>query len=149
MSPGQLDVKMVTVGAATDLPDVAFTTSTGALTLFKVPIGTLVYDIVVRKLTAFTSGTPAFTLGDTDVDGYLAALSLVATDVGFKSVKAWIASSAAQPAPAYRQGKMYNSDDTYDSDGYASIVLSVSGAAPAAGLAEVYLFHWNRNEHIK
>lgn len=151
MNPGGVELARVSVGAATDSPDVAFTTSTGSLVLFKVPLGTLVHDLEVRKITAFTSGTPAFTIGDTDVDGYMAALSLVATDASFimKSAKGWVLSSAGQPSPAYGGGKYYGSDETYDTDGYASIVLSVSGAAPTAGLAEVYLLYSLRQSHVK
>lgn len=145
---GALQWAMVRIGIASDLdandPDdislVSSDVGADTPTLFRVPVGVLVRDVLVNKVTAFGS-TGAFTMciGDTDSDGFWPSSDLIASDAGMKSLFTQVSTAEAAALPAYAGGRKYTSADTLDSDGYASIVVSVGTAKINAGLAEVYL----------
>lgn len=139
--PYSMRVKKVKIGSATD-NDVVLS-ATGVYTLFTPSHGVFVHDMIIRKITAFTSGG-VLNIGDTDADGYFATTDWTATDVstngGIVSMK-WASTAYGATVPAYRQGRFYSSDagDTM------AITLTVTTAAIAAGKAEIYLLYFDRS----
>lgn len=137
-SPAAQKVRKVTVGIASDSPDISLT-STGAVTLFDVSNGVVVRDIVVYKVNAFNS-TGAFTMTigtDTDADGFLVSTGIVASDAGLKTV-----ATSAAAATAYHQGYVFDSDK----DTSTHVQVTIGTAKINAGLAEIYLVYFDKKE---
>lgn len=150
MKPGTVQIAKVSFGIASDNPDVAFSaiaSDVEAKTLFKVPFGTFVTNVIVNVRTAFGStGSPTWTIGDTDADGYLPSSDLIASDAGIKSMLGKDGSTGGAFAAAYHSGRLYGSDDTYDTDNLVAIQATQGTTFINAGLADVYLVFFNVNE---
>lgn len=133
---GGYKLAKVTIGLATDNPDVVLPASATAIELFKVARGVIIENLIVNKRTAFGStGAMTVTIGDTDVDGWLLSTQLVATDAGVKD--------ALAVGGAYKNGKVISSaaGDTLDTDGFMAINATFGTAKPNAGLADIYLLY--------
>jgi hypothetical protein len=136
--PGAKKVKKVSVGIASDNPDVALPASdVGAAVAIATPfVGCVIKEVTFNKRTAFGStGSPTMTVGDTDADGIILSTVLVASDAGIKSM--------AQVGGAYIGGRVYTSDDTL------SIGVTVGTAPVNAGLMDVIFEYYDINELSK
>jgi hypothetical protein len=136
--PGAKKVKKVSIGIASDNPDVALPASdVGAATPIATPFaGCVITDVIFNKRTAFGStGAHTITVGDTDVDGIILTSTLVASDAGVKAM--------AQTGGAYKGGRVYTSDDTL------SIGVTVGTAPINAGLMDVIFEYYDLNELSK
>lgn len=150
--PGGVKVAKVSFGIASDSPDVSVTavaSDVRAVTVFNVPAGTFVTNLIVNVKTALDS-TGAFTMsiGDTDADGYIVDTDLLASDAGIKSMLGKAGSTGAAHAEAYLSGRLYGSDfdSGPDSDGHYQIAVTLGTAPINAGLADIYLVYFNANE---
>lgn len=136
--PGGMKVKKVSVGIASDNPDVALPASdVGAATPIATPfVGCVIKDVTFRKRTAYGStGSFTMTVGDTDADGIILSTTLVASDAGVVSM--------AQSGGAYKPGRVYTSDDTL------SIGVTIGTAPINAGLIDVIFEYFDINELSK
>ena len=145
-APGAMNISKVTFGIASDSPEVSLIASdVGALsTLFTVPVGAFVTNLIVVKRTAFGStGAMTMNVGDTDDDGFIESTDLIATDVGVVSmVGMHTGSTGAAVTVAYRSGRLYTSDDTLN------IGVTIGTAAINAGLADAYLVWFDTREAL-
>lgn len=127
-------VKKVTFGPSSDY-DVNMT-STGTYTLFTPTHGVFVENMILNKITAFTSGG-SITIGDTDVDGYFLSSDALFSDTGIKNMK-HVSTAFGATLPAYIAGRYYSSDA---SDTMA-ITATVTTTTIAAGKAYLYILYF-------
>lgn len=99
------------------------TIGVGTTAMFSLPANAVVLDIQVLITTAFT-GSVTCTVGDgSDADRFLDSASFAPQTTGGKTMK-----QDAQPGSG---GHKYTAADTVD--------ITIAGATPAAGAAEIYL----------
>jgi hypothetical protein len=127
-------VKKVSFGFSSDL-DVQMTT-TGSFKLFTPTHGVFVENMILNKITAFTTGG-TITIGDTDVDGYFLSSDALFSDAGIKNMK-HVSTAFGATLPAYIAGRYYSSDA---SDTMA-INAIITTTAPLAGKAYLYCLYF-------
>ncbi len=121
--PSVVRVARIKIGASSD-NDVVLS-STGVYTLLNAKAGVVVHEIGEQINTAFTASV-ALDFGDSDdADGFFAD-----TDNSPQSTDAAIVSTTGVTR-AYAGGKLYAADQ--------AVQITVSGAAVAAGQADVYV----------
>jgi hypothetical protein len=123
--PAPVRMARVTVGSAST-NDVQVG-DTGTYTLFTVPAGACVIEILSRVQTAFTASV-TLAVGDSDAaSGFLASSDVVPQSTGIT-----LASSKTALA-TMSGGKIY--------DAAQDILLTVGAATVAAGLAEIFMVY--------